>query len=326
MRPPRTAPRSVQSGRWLPWALSAAALAAGFTVGRNRGVDPQEPRRRPSAPPRRSTAGPQSYRQLREVLDTQRLRTVFQPVFGLQDGRLLSVEALTRFDRAVPGDTAAAVCPSEWFRRAGELGLGVELELAAIDVALSSSTALAPDVPLSLNASPATLADPRLEGLLDRHEDRSIILEVTEHAIVRDYPELGRAVTRLRERGCRLAVDDAGAGFASLRHVIRLAPEFIKLDASLTQDIEHDPMRRALAASLVLFSRRTGSQLIAEGIERADDLAAWQQLGADGAQGYLLARPGPLRSWEEGPTLVRSGRFRPGRTVPVWSERDAQSC
>jgi EAL domain-containing protein (putative c-di-GMP-specific phosphodiesterase class I) len=91
---------------------------------------------------------------------------------------------------------------------------------------------------------------------------------------------------------------------------VRLAPDVIKLDASLTQGIEHDAMRRALAASLVLFARRTGSQLVAEGIESPADLAAWRELGADGAQGYLLARPGPLQAWDQGPTLVRNAVTR----------------
>ena len=245
------------------------------------------------------------------MLQARRFRSVFQPVFGLRDGRLLAVEALTRFERLeVDGAPGPARPPDVWFRRAGELGLGVELELAAMDVALRSSADLPVETPLSLNASPATLVDARLEPLLGAHEGRNLVLEVTEHAVVGDYPALERAVGRLRARGHQLAVDDAGAGFASLQHVVRLAPDVIKLDASLTQGIEHDAMRRALAASLVLFSRRTGSQLIAEGIERLDDLTAWQDLGADGAQGYLLARPGPLQAWDTGPTLLRDAHVR----------------
>lgn len=89
-------------------------------------------------------------------------------------------------------------------------------------------------------------------------------------------------------------MDDAGAGFASLRHIVRLAPEIIKLDPSLTQDIRFDPVRQAPANSLLTFARQTRSEVIVEGIEQSSDLFAWRNLGADGAQGYLLVRPGPL--------------------------------
>ncbi len=92
----------------------------------------------------------------------------------------------------------------------------------------------------------------------------------------------------------RIAVDDAGAGFASLRHIVRLSPDIIKLDISLTQHIREDPVLRALAAALVQFAHQTGTELIAEGIETTADLAAWQDLGAHAAQGYLLARPAGL--------------------------------
>jgi EAL domain-containing protein (putative c-di-GMP-specific phosphodiesterase class I) len=308
MRPSGAARRLGAPPQWLPWAMSAVALAAGFSVGRQR---PSLPSVLRPAPPLRSVLGTEAYRQLKDVLDARRFEIVFQPVFDLQDGRLMAVEALTRFDPSGDG-LPSSVPPNVWFRRAGEVGLGVELEIAAVDAALDASVSLPADVALSVNVSPMTLADPRLEVLLDEHEPRQLVLEVTEHAIVPDYPELGRAVARLRRRGCRIAVDDAGAGFASLRHVVSLAPEFIKLDSSLTQELEQDSMRRALASSLVQFAQRTGCQLIAEGIERPDDLALWQHLGADGAQGFLLARPGPLQDWQDGPVLVRAGRMRTG--------------
>jgi EAL domain-containing protein (putative c-di-GMP-specific phosphodiesterase class I) len=312
MRPPRTMPLlhlMRQRQRWVPWALTAVALATGFRVGRQRSVQVTSTTKG-SVPPLRPSNGTQAYRQMKDVLDGRRFHTVFQPVFGLQDGQLLAVEALTRFGAVTINGSPTVVPPDVWFRRAGEVGLGVDLELAAIDAAIHASRSLQPDVALSVNVSPGTLADPRLEVMLREHDGRQLVLEVTEHDVVRDYPALTRAVARLRGLGCRLAVDDAGAGFASLRHVVSLAPEFVKLDASLTQELEHDPMRRALAASLVLFARRTGCQLIAEGIERPSDLAMWQHLGADGAQGYLLARPGPLQTWEDGPVLVREGRSK----------------
>jgi EAL domain-containing protein (putative c-di-GMP-specific phosphodiesterase class I) len=226
--------------------------------------------------------------RVRRVLHERAFRPVFQPIYRLDDGRLVAVEALTRFD-------AEPIHPPDvWFANAAQAGLGVELELAAIEAALEASGELPPEVALSFNTSPATLADERLLRLLDWHAGRRLIAEVTEHAIIDDYHHLDTVLTALRDRGVRLAVDDAGAGFASLRHIVRLQPDYIKLDPSLTQDLGDDPVRRPLADCLVQFAYRTDSAIIAEGIETAGDLATWQDLGAHAAQGYLLGHPAPL--------------------------------
>ncbi|MFP4149026.1 MAG: EAL domain-containing protein [Nitriliruptoraceae bacterium] len=244
---------------------------------------------------------------LRRTLAEGSYEVVFQPILSLHDGRLLAVEALTRF--ASPPSAP----PDVWFARATDLGLGVELELAVIRRALETSSNLSRDVALSFNASPTTLADERLLALLDRYPDRALIAEVTEHAAVDDYQHLAHGIEALRRRGVELAVDDAGAGFASLRHIVRLNPDHIKLDPSLTQDLGDDPIRRSLADSLVLFARRTGTNVIVEGIETAADLATWRELGADAAQGYLLARPGPLPVSGTDPGAAQGPRTHPQR-------------
>jgi EAL domain-containing protein (putative c-di-GMP-specific phosphodiesterase class I) len=227
-----------------------------------------------------------------EILRRQRFRPVFQPIYGLQDGELVAVEALTRFD------DEPETAPNVWFTRAEAVGRGVELEVAAIDAALERSRMLPPDVTVSLNCSPATIADVRLTEVLDRHLARAVYVEVTEHAIVEDYRELATAIAMLRRRGVQVAVDDAGAGFSSFRHLVRLEPEIIKLDRSVTESLRTDPVRRALASSFIDFARRTGSRLVAEGIEQPGDLSTWQSLGAHAAQGFLLGRPGPLAASE----------------------------
>lgn len=235
-----------------------------------------------------SEPDPEVRNQLEEVLSSRRFHPVFQPIYALDDGRLVAVEALTRFD------TEPHRPPNVWFEEAARAGLGVDLELAAIQAALDASDQIPSQVALSVNSSPDTLADPRLLELVARHPDRQLVVEVTEHAVVEDYQKLDTALVQLRRRGVRLAVDDAGAGFASLRHIVSLAPEFIKLDTSLTQNVRADPIRRALAQSLVQFAYQTGSRLVVEGVEDEADLRAWQQIGAYAAQGFLLARPGPL--------------------------------
>lgn len=226
--------------------------------------------------------------RIRQTLDRETFRPVFQPIYRLDDGRLLAVEALTRFE------SEPAFTPDVWFNQAARLGLAIELELATIKAALEASRDLPDDVALTFNASPELLTSPQLLHLLDWHPDRRLVAEVTEHVIIDDYAALKGCLDTLRERGIALAVDDAGAGFASLRHIVRLQPDFIKLDPTLTQNLRHDPVRRPLADALLQFADRTGSHIVVEGIETGADLSTWQEMGAYAAQGYLLARPGPL--------------------------------
>lgn len=225
---------------------------------------------------------------VREVLETRAFTSVFQPIYSLADGKLSGVEALTRF-HAEPYRT-----PDVWFAAAHAVGLGTELELAALEAALEAATDLPSDVGISLNASPTTLGDPRFLELVRRTGDRRVTVEVTEHHVVEDYPVLSSQIDALRAAGARLAVDDAGAGVASLQHIVQLAPDVIKLDMSLTQQLEGSPVRRALAGALIDFAEHSGAQLVVEGIEDVDDLRIWSSLGAHAAQGYLIGRPGPL--------------------------------
>ncbi len=213
-----------------------------------------------------------------DVLESKTFHTVFQPIYELSSGRLLGVEALTRVD------IAPYRPPDEWFAAARQVGLGIELEIAAIRSAIAASAALPEGVDLAVNVAPSTLADPRLAELLER-VDRPVTMEITEHAGIEDYDTLAGRIEALRLAGIRIAVDDAGAGVASLRHIVQLAPHVIKLDISLTQGVATSPLRRALAGSLIEFAQQTGAQLLVEGIEDAEDLAIWTALGAHAGPG-----------------------------------------
>ena len=129
---------------------------------------------------------------------------------------------------------------------------------------------------------------------LSRVAGSRIVLELTEHTRIDDYPALLEALDELRQHGVRIAVDDAGAGYAGLQQILGLRPDIIKLDVDLTRGIDTDPVRRALAACLVRFGEDTNSVIVAEGIETAAELETLRQLGVPWGQGYLLARPGPL--------------------------------
>jgi EAL domain-containing protein (putative c-di-GMP-specific phosphodiesterase class I) len=227
------------------------------------------------------------FSRIRSLLDGNGVDVEFQPVFDLVDCRIVSLEALARFW------TEPQRSPSAWFAEAAEVGLGADLELAAIASAIRRLDEFPPEVALAINVSPATAMDTRFTELLLDVADR-LVIEITEHAQVDDYDALLCALAPLRERGAALAIDDVGAGFANLRHILRLAPDILKLDLSLTQEIARDPARRALATSLVDFADGVGASIVAEGISCDEDLTLLRALGVDYGQGFHLARPSAL--------------------------------
>jgi hypothetical protein len=125
-------------------------------------------------------------------------------------------------------------------------------------------------------------------------EDLSgLVIEVTEHELAGDDAALAADLDEIRRRGARIAVDDAGAGYAGLQQLMRVAPDLIKLDRSLVQNIHEDPAKQALVDSFVRFGRRTGAQVVAEGIETEEELRVLADLDVTYGQGYFLAKPGP---------------------------------
>ena len=223
--------------------------------------------------------------RITSVLELGQPHIVYQPIYRSSTRRIVGVECLSRFDLE-PRRT-----PDVWFAEAREIGLGVRLELNAILSALDGLRGVAGDFYVALNVSPQTLISGGIDGYIDDIDPRRVVLEVTEHSLVDDYGLLNERLGPLREAGVRIAVDDAGAGYASMRHVLAIHPDIIKLDLSLTRGIDSDSPRRALAAALIEFARQTQSRVVAEGVETASELVALQALGVDDVQGYHLARP-----------------------------------
>jgi EAL domain-containing protein (putative c-di-GMP-specific phosphodiesterase class I) len=227
--------------------------------------------------------------EVERVLSDRSVEMACQPIVSLHDGRLSGVEALARFPEP------PARSPDRWFSKAHAVGLGVELEMKAAELAIGLLPSLADDVFLSVNVSPPTVIAGAVSGLLSSTDPGRVVLELTEHTQVDDYVELEQALAPIRKRGTRLAVDDAGGGFASLAHILRLAPDIIKLDRRLIVDVDVDPARRALATALLAFAEEVQADVIAEGIETAAQRDCLESLGVSYGQGYLLGRPGPLR-------------------------------
>jgi EAL domain-containing protein (putative c-di-GMP-specific phosphodiesterase class I) len=212
---------------------------------------------------------------------------VYQPIMELRSRQIVGWEALARF-HSLPLRP-----PNEWFAEAVELELGVQLELMAIRSAMRSL----PDMPagayLSVNCSPRAAMSPELGKTLGDHAPRMVV-EITEHEAIEDYVSLATALDELRTLGVRIAIDDAGAGFASLRHTLLLRPDIVKVDISLTRDIDIDRAKRALTSALISFADEMGMAIIAEGIETQAELDTLVSLGVPFGQGFFLARPAPL--------------------------------
>jgi EAL domain-containing protein (putative c-di-GMP-specific phosphodiesterase class I) len=270
-----------------PWAEAAAALAtlAALPPLAYAGVRSRTSRRAAGHDDPSQHELVEQRDRVRDVLSAgDSLQVVFQPVVDLASSVCVGHEALARFADGRP--------PDVWFAEAASAGLGVELEMAAI--ARAAQRYRGPGR-LSINLSPDTLTSAVFMEYLTHWEDASrIVVELTEHAVVEDYDQIAAALGRIRALGVLVAVDDAGNGTSSLRHILDLKPDIIKLDRSLIAGLDTDMPRRALAASLVRFAADIGALLVAEGIERDEERLACLELGIALGQGYLLGRPAPL--------------------------------
>ncbi len=225
---------------------------------------------------------------IEQVIEQELFTILYQPIFRFEPFALRGFEALCRFS-AQPYRA-----PDVWFKEADAAGLGVRLELAVLRKALQALPSLPENIFVSVNASPDTIVSGQLNALLEPCPKHRVVLEVTEHAEVKDYDALLAAMRPLRQSGIRLAIDDAGAGYSSFQHIIRLNPDIIKLDMSLTRAVDKDLGRQALASALSFFARSTGSEIVAEGIESHSEFATLPTLGVTKGQGYLLGRPAEL--------------------------------
>lgn len=253
-------------------AMVMAAGIAGLAIERMRAAEPT------------GLDAAASRRQIRAIIREAALSIVFQPIVELGSRAIVGYEALTRFSDGTRPDLR--------FSQADSVGLGLELEAATLEAAVRASAGLPANAWLNLNVSPAlVLAGDPLASIL-RDWGWQVVLEMTEHVAVSDYDDLRRAIAVLGDT-VRIAIDDAGAGFASFRHILELRPHFVKIDNAIVGGIDTDPSRQALVAGMRHFAVSTGCGLIAEGIETDAELSALCDLGISLGQGYLLGRPSP---------------------------------
>lgn len=222
-----------------------------------------------------------------EMLDGHAITIFQQPIHSLANGDPVGVECLARF----PNNRQRG--PHSWFEDAERVGLGVELEMAAVRNALETLGHVPAGKYATVNVSPATILSGLIERELAGAETAKLVLEVTETQQAVDFPVLAASLDRLRQK-VRIAIDDVATGYSGLRHIVELKPDLLKMDMALTRDIHKDPARRALTGALVQLSRDIGCKLVAGGIETVEECAAMAALGVDYGQGYYFARPLPV--------------------------------
>ncbi len=224
---------------------------------------------------------------------------VWQPIVDLGSGKFRAAEALSRF----PAEWGAP--PDVCFAEAHEIGVGHELELLSLLNAFRQSTQL-PGYG-TLNISPNTLVLESTTAALTEIASDKVVLELSEHDPVADYDALNAALGPMRDKGLRVAIDDVGSGFSSLRHVLLIHPDVLKLDRSMVSGVRPGTAQFDLIQSLADFGHRIGARIVAEGVEEQSEADALGSAGVDYGQGWLFGRPIPLpdllsqsehRGWE----------------------------
>jgi EAL domain-containing protein (putative c-di-GMP-specific phosphodiesterase class I) len=241
-----------------------------------------------------------------EILTQRRYWPVFQPIRDLASNRIVGFEALTRFD--------APQTTQRLFDHAALMGRGKDLEVATMKAAVKAAAGVPGHAWVSVNVSAAVLSETDTIANILEPLDRPVVIELSEHEMISDYHPIASAM-KLLGPNRSLAVDDAGSGFASLRHILEARPAYVKMDIGLVQGASVDPTRRALVAGFVHFARDADFTLVAEGIEDAKDLATLKKLGVALGQGYILGRPDRVESFvgQAAPARSRSRRAQPIR-------------
>lgn len=230
---------------------------------------------------------------IRALIAERNLSIVFQPIVDMEDGRVFAFEALTR-----PGANSGFKNPGQLFHAADHHGMLWELEQVSRQASFEAAAGWQDGTHLFLNSSPAVFADRRFPASIREclmctpglTMDR-VVLEITELSDESMSEQLVERALELKAAGYKVAVDDAGAGTSGLNRIVQIRPAWIKLDTEFVRNIQADPFRQNLVRFFVHFARLSNINLVAEGIETAEELATVVSVGVRFAQGFFLARP-----------------------------------
>lgn len=268
------------------------ALAAAMAAARATAPEQTAPERAGAATDAAAAAAAElaatvtaSAARVEQILAESAIRIVFQPIVELSSEKIIGYEALSRFA------DHPELSPQAWFEEAAAAGLQVRAEVAAARAALQVFDRLPSDAFVALNVSARTAASGELLNALSVIPAARVVLEITESEAVEGYGAMAAAIDELRALGVRIALDDTGAGHVSLRHLLGVHADIIKIDTAVTRGIESDPVNQALAYSLKSLAERAGALSLAEGIETHAELEMLRSLAIEAGQGYLFGRP-----------------------------------
>ena len=243
----------------------------------------------------------------------------FQPIADLQRAVVAGYEALARLP------VRAGLAPDVCLRAASKFGLRIPLERLLAEGALEARRRLPPNSFLCVNVSPSFLVSRAWEQTHAAIDDLSrVVIEITEEQCIDDYDSIRVRMAEIRRKGGLVAIDDAGAGYASLKHVLELRPSFIKLDRDFISHCDTDRAKSTLIEAMGVAAGRMDAWIIAEGVEATGELAELQRLGVPLAQGYLLGRPAPamtgLQAEAQGNIRLRSLQRETRDHLPLLAE------
>src|SRR3954471_18887379 len=243
----------------------------------------------------------------RVLAEPGHVRPAFQPIVDLERGVAIGYEMLAGFDAEIDAP------PPAWLAEADRRGLATRLEATLVESGLAALDWVPDNCFLTINVSPRALGSPELAAVLASRESlEGVVIEVTEQVVVEDYIHFDYVLRSLRAAGAAIAVDDAGAGYASLQHIVALRPQFVKLDRWLVANLDEDEAKLAVIEALGTFCSRIDAWMVAEGIERREEVAALQRLRVPLGQGFWLGKPDAAMAPV---TADRQEQIRRGRPV-----------
>lgn len=226
--------------------------------------------------------------EIEQIIKNNNICMYFQPIYCLKSNKIKGFESLARFF------TQPYKTPDVWFQNAEDIGLGEALEILAVQNVMHNLASFNKDTYISINTSPKHIISGVLSKKLAHFDCSNVVIEITEHSPIHDYNLMRQSLQPLREKGIRLAIDDVGAGYCSFQHILELEADIIKLDISLTQNINKERSKFLLAKALLGFAEAINCTVIAEGIENLQELMTLKALGINNVQGFFIAKPASL--------------------------------
>ncbi|MFC4322926.1 EAL domain-containing protein [Litchfieldia salsa] len=237
--------------------------------------------------------------ELKKIMRNRSLTTFFQPIFNLETNNIIGYEALNR-----PTSSNAFPTTENFYDYIGQTNQVFQFELFSRNLSFKqfhSEVKKSPqqkDHLLFVNIHPQVLVDSNYKSgetleLLEYYEisPKQVVFELTEKKAVTDFKMFERILSNYRDQGFRIAIDDAGSGYNSLKTLVHLKPEFIKFDRSLIHNISSNQAQQKMICLLVEFARESNTQVLAEGIEKIEDLNYLKDKQVHLGQGYSLGRP-----------------------------------